>query len=124
MSDYKPFSIRERSRSFTHAFNGIFIFFRQEHNAVLHLLATVLVVALIILFPVSRIEIIVLIIVTGSVWVAEFFNTAIERIMDLITKEYHPEIKFIKDVTAAAVLITAIVAFVTACLVFVPKISI
>jgi len=41
--------------------------------------------------------------------------------MDFISVEQHPQIKFIKDVAAAAVLVAAIVAFITGCIVFIPK---
>lgn len=121
MSEYKPFSMKERSKSFRYAFEGILCFFKREHNAILHLLATVIVLILSIIFPVSRSEIIVLIIVIGLVWTAEFFNTAIEKMADLVSKEDHPEIKFIKDVAAAAVLVMAVVALLTGCLIFIPK---
>lgn len=122
MSEYKRFSVSERSKSFHFAFEGMCCFFKQEHNAILHLLATVAVIVLSIIFPVSRFEIIILVIVTGLVWAAEFFNTAIEKMADLISKEEQPEIKFIKDVAAAAVLVMAAVAFLTGCLIFIPKI--
>jgi hypothetical protein len=51
------------------------------------------------------------------VWMAELFNTAIEKTADLISKEKHPQIKLIKDVAAAAVLIAAIAAAVVGCIV-------
>jgi len=70
---------------------------------------------------VSHNEIISLIIVTGFVWVAEIFNTAIEKIMDFIAPGYHPEVKRIKDLAAAAVLVAAFIALVTGALIFIPK---
>ncbi|MBL7723021.1 MAG: diacylglycerol kinase family protein [Chitinophagaceae bacterium] len=124
MNEYKPFSVKKRSKSFRFAFEGMCCFFKQEHNAILHLLATVAVIVLSIIFPVSRFEIIILAIVTGLVWAAEFFNTAIEKMADLISKEDHPEIKFIKNVAAAAVLVMAAVALLAGYLIFIPKICI
>lgn len=122
MSEYKRFSVSERSKSFCYALEGMFCFFKREHNAVLHLLATVAVIVLSIIFPVTRFEVIILVIVTGLVWVTELINTAIEKTTDLISKEDHPEIKFIKDVAAAAVLVMAAVALLTGSLIFIPKI--
>lgn len=122
MSEYKRFSVSERSKSFRFAFEGMCCFFKQEHNAILHLLATVAVIVLSIIFPVTRFEIIILVIITGMVWVTELFNTAIEKTTDLISKEDHPEIKFIKDVAAAAVLVMAAIALLTGGLIFIPKI--
>jgi diacylglycerol kinase (ATP) len=64
---------------------------------------------------------IALVIVIGLVWVAEIFNTAIEKIMDLISPSYHPEVKLIKDLAAAAVLTTAFIAVIAGAIIFIPK---
>jgi diacylglycerol kinase (ATP) len=117
----KAFSIRARANSFRFAWEGIYNFFSQEHNAWLHLAASVTVFIAAWRFHISRNEIILLIIVIGFVWVAEIFNTAIEKIMDFISLQRHPEVKFIKDLAAAAVLIAALTALLTGGLIFIPK---
>lgn len=117
----KPFSLRARSKSFSYAFSGVKFFFQQEHNAILHVVATILVICLAFIFPVSTVEIILLTFSVGFVWAAELFNTAIEKTMDFISKEKQAPIKYIKDLSAAAVLIAASTAFVTGLLVFIPK---
>ena len=94
----KEFSFRERAGSFRYALNGIRRFFRQEHNAWIHLVASVAVFISAWGFRVSRHEMISLVIVTGFVWSAEIFNTTIERIMDFISPEKDPRIKSIKDI--------------------------
>ena len=121
MKTNKPFSATARFKSFGYAVQGILAFFRNEHNAVIHLLVTIIVAALAIILSLSRMEIVLIIIVCGGVWMAELFNTAIERTMDFISKEYHPAIKVIKNLSAAAVLVMAVVAMVTGCIVFIPK---
>lgn len=121
MNSYKPFSGRARARSFKYAFEGILFFFRTEHNALLHLLATAIVICLAIVFPISGYEAIALIIAAGLVWMAELFNTAIERIMDFISTEKKPQIKFIKDLSSAGVLVAAFMAVAVGCFVFIPK---
>lgn len=55
------------------------------------------------------------------VWTAELFNTAIEKVMDFISTERLPQIKWIKDMAAAAVLITALAAVIIGALIFIPK---
>lgn len=117
----KEFSFRERAGSFRYALNGIRGFFRQEHNAWIHLAASVAVLIAAWWFGVSRSEMLSLVIVTGLVWVAEIFNTAIERIMDFVAPEPHTEVKFIKDLAAAAVLLAAFIALVTGAFIFIPK---
>jgi len=121
MKNNKSFSIGARGKSFKYAFDGVIAFFKAEHNAVLHLAGTAAVVFLAIALHVSITEMIILVFAIGFVWVAELFNTAIEKIMDFISKEQHPKIKLIKDLSAAAVLVAAMVAFITGCIVFIPK---
>jgi len=62
-----------------------------------------------------------LLIVMALVWITEILNTCIEKIMDFVHPEYHPKVKIIKDMAAAAVLIMAIVAVIVGGLIFIPK---
>jgi diacylglycerol kinase (ATP) len=121
MKKNKTFSLNERSKSFKYAFEGIKTFFKTEQNARIHLLATIAVIVLSIIFPVSKMEAIALILTVGFVWVAEIFNTAIEKMMDFISEEKNLQIKNIKDLSAAAVLTAALIAVVTGCFIFIPK---
>ena len=115
------FSLRARRKSFKYAFEGILSFFREEHNASIHLVATIIVVFLAVGLSVSTGEAIALIIVIGLVWVAEIFNTAIEGIANFISPEKDARIKKIKDLSAAAVFFTAVIALLVGCFVFIPK---
>lgn len=118
----KAFSPLSRWQSMRCAFAGIKAFFLNEPNAVIHLLSTILVVLLSFLFSVSLNEALILTLVTAAVWAAELFNTAIEKTIDFVSEERHPAIQFIKDVSAAAVLVTAITALVAGLIIFLPKI--
>jgi len=118
----QPFSIRARARSFQYAFEGMIKLFQREHNILIHLFVTIAVIMLSIFTRVNKTEALSLVFVIGLVWIAELFNTAIEKIMDLISTQRHPQIKFIKDVSAAAVLIAATTAAITGCIIFIPKI--
>jgi len=117
------FSFRARLCSFRYAFNGLVRFFFEEHNAILHLLATVTVGILIIFFKIRGYELLALVIVTGGVWITELINTAIEKIMDHLSPEQHPQVKYIKDLAAAAVLVAAAVALMTGTIIFIPKLN-
>jgi diacylglycerol kinase len=118
----KQFSFRARANSFRYAWEGICRFFVHEHNTWIHLAATIAVFVAAWLLEVSHSEMILLIIVTGFVWVAEIFNTAIENAMDLISPDYHPKVKLVKDLSAAAVLIAAVISVITGAFIFIPKI--
>jgi len=115
------FSIRARLRSFRFAMEGISSFFLREHNAWLHFMATVAVFILAALVRVTKTELLALIFAIGFVWVAEMFNTCIERVMDFVSVKQDSEIKFIKDLAAGAVLTAAITALIVGLVIFIPK---
>ena len=54
----------------------------------------------------------------GLVWAAEAFNTAIEKLCDLVSPNHHPQVKAIKDLSAGAVLLVVLVAVVVGSLIF------
>ena len=115
------FSVRSRLRSFYYAGAGIKQFFRQEHNARIHLAAAIVVAILAWQLKVSQLEAVALVVVIGLVWVTEMLNTCLEKAMDMISREQHPEIKIIKDLAAGAVLIASITALIVGSFIFIPK---
>lgn len=117
----QQFSIRSRVKSFRFAMDGIASFFYREHNAWVHFAATIAVLALTVWVKVEKTELLALVFAIGFVWVAEMLNTCIERIMDFVSIQQHPEVKFIKDLAAGAVLVAAITALVVGAVVFIPK---
>jgi diacylglycerol kinase len=62
-----------------------------------------------------------LVIVIGAVFLTELLNSSIESLADLIDPEFNELIMRAKDYSAAAVLISAIVAIVVGGLIFIPK---
>lgn len=117
----QKFSWKQRGNSFIYAWKGIKALFRTEHNAWIHAgVAVAVMVASIILKP-SRTEIAVLVLTIAFVFVTEILNTAVEKTMDFISTDRHPQIALVKDLAAAAVLISAIAAVVVGALIFIPK---
>lgn len=106
---------------FRHAFAGIYAIIRSERNFKIHLVCAIVAVILGFLMALSRQEWIVVIFAIALVMQAEILNTAIEKTIDYIKPEYHPAAKLIKDLSAGAVLVTALGAFVVGILLFVPK---
>jgi len=121
-SQFKPFSTRQRLKSFVYAFAGIWYFFRREHNAWIHAIAAFVVLVVAFLTSISALEIIVILISIALVWITEMFNTAIESIMDHVSPAQHPNVKVIKDLAAGGVLIAAFTAFIIGLIIFIPKI--
>ena len=117
----ETFSWKARAKSFVYAWDGIKALMRTEHNTYIHIASAVITVALGFVFNISRVEFLILIVVISMVIVAEVFNTAIEKTMDFISVERHPQIKLVKDLASAAVLLAAFAAVVVGGIIFIPK---
>ncbi len=118
----KPFSMRERLRSFSYAFAGISRLIKEEHNARIHCVIAVLVVLMGILLRISYMEWIVVVLLIGLVLMAEGFNSAIESLSDVVSPEKNAGIKHAKDLAAGAVLLLVIAAVIIGFIIFLPKI--
>jgi diacylglycerol kinase (ATP) len=66
-------------------------------------------------------ELLLVIVAITLVIVAEMINTAIETVVDMYTKEYHPLAEVAKNVAAGAVLITVLNAIMIGYYVFLKK---
>ena len=119
----QSFSMKKRLRSFRHAFNGIRLAISGEHNMRIHLVAMILVVAAGFILGISSHDWIAIVFAIGFVFAAELFNSAIESLADFISQGHHVDIGKIKDIAAAAVLISAFTAFAIGILVFWPHVK-
>ena len=122
MKKQEKFSIAKRLKSFTYAFNGLRILFREEHNSRIHLFATVCVIVAGVLLKLSILEWVAIAFAVGLVFSGEIFNSSIEDLADVVCPERDNRIKKVKDMAAAAVLVNAIAAATIGLLVFLPKI--
>jgi diacylglycerol kinase (ATP) len=94
--------------SFRWAFEGWAYVLRTQRNAWFHALASLAVIGLALWLRLPGRDWAILILTMGFVWAAEFANTALEAVVDLIQPEQHPTAKVAKDVSAAMVLLAAI----------------
>lgn len=118
-----PFvNLRKAVLSFRYAGKGILDLFWLENNARIHLLAALAAVGAGYFFRISTTEWALVITQITLVWMAEGFNTALEKLSDAVSTDYHPLIKSVKDLAAGGVLLAAICALVVGTLVFLPKI--
>jgi len=115
------FSISGRIRSIGFALEGIAVLLRSQHNAWIHLCATILVIVAAAALGVDAREWLALVVAITMVWVAEAFNTALEFVCDVVSPDFHPLIKKAKDVSAGAVLFSACGAIVIGGIVFLPR---
>lgn len=117
----KSFSWKARGASFRFAWQGIRALFRTEHNAWIHSGLTIAAAVLSLLLQISKTEFILLILAVTLVWVTELINTAIEKTADFISTQKHPQIGLVKDLAAAAVLLSAVAALTIGTIIFLPK---
>ncbi len=101
-------SVTKTARSFRYAWHGVYLVIRFENNTRVHLLASVAAVALGILLSLNYVEWELILMQIGLVWAAETFNTALEKLVDLVSPEYHPLAGKVKDIAAGAVLVLSV----------------
>ena len=112
--------IRKLIKSFSYAIQGI-LTAMSEQNFRFHLLSAVIVVIAGFFTGLSITEWIIIVLVITLVIAAEMFNTAIERVVNLASPDYHPLAKQAKDVAAASVLVFATCSVIIGILIFLPK---
>ena len=106
--------------SFRFAFSGLWYALRTQRNTRIHLTIAAAVVALGLYLDLSFLHWAVLTLTIGFVLVSEMLNTVAETLVDLVSPGYHPLAKVIKDVTAGAVLLAAVVSVVVGLLLLGP----
>ena len=116
------FTLKKRLSSFKYAFKGLSIILSTQHNFLIHLVIALVVTTLGLILHISNFEWILLILTIAMVLSAEAFNTAIEKLTDLVSPEYDFRAGKIKDISAASVLITAICSVIIGLIIFLPKI--
>lgn len=109
-------------KSFCHAIDGIVASIKYEHNMIIMLIATVLVVFMGIYFNIKIYEWLFCISIIGAIFASELINTAIEALVDLDSFEINPLAKFAKDAASGATLILCVVALIGSLIIFIPYI--
>ena len=115
-----PF-LKQRANAFKYAWQGIAYLFRNETHARIHLVAALLVLITGCMLHISPLEWCCIIICIGGVFMAEAFNTAVEKVADKVTRRHDPLIGIAKDVAAGAVLLFVIASVAVGLIIFLPK---
>lgn len=112
-----------RLQSLGNAFRGLLQAVKAEPNLVIELLLLLAAVIAGWLLQIDAGEWLAVVLSATAVIGLELLNTAVERTCNLVSPGFHPEVKIIKDVSAAAVLVAAIGSVVVALLIFIPRIQ-
>lgn len=123
MKDPKDSFIVERLKSIRYALRGIWLLIKSEASIKIQVSIAVLGIAMGFYFDISATEWLAQLLVIGLVLVAEALNTGIEKLSDFIHPDYHEKIGFIKDVSAGAAAIAAIISLAVAGIIYIPKIA-
>ena len=121
MPKKENFSIKKRLQSFRFAIKGIKNLIINEHNARIHLTALLVVIGLGLFLKLELMEWVAITIVSGIVMLTELINTAIENLADMVEPKWNEKIGKIKDYSAGAVLVAAIVSVIVGSVIFIPK---
>ncbi|MCM8814149.1 MAG: diacylglycerol kinase [Candidatus Omnitrophica bacterium] len=105
--------------SFNYAIEGLTYVLKTQKNMRWHLLAAIIIVMLGLYYDLTKTELLLLFLTISLVFVTEMINTGVELIIDLITKEFHPLARIIKDVCAGAVLVASLNALFVGYILFV-----
>lgn len=114
--------IRKHHISFNVAWAGLAWALSTQPNFRVHLVISILVIAIGIYFGISRIEMIVIVFTIVLGLASEMINTSLEAVTDLVTSEWKKEAKIAKDVAAGMMLTVAFGAVVVASIIFIPYI--
>ena len=109
-------------KSLKHAFNGLNLIVKNERNFRIILVFSVFVITAGFIFRITHFEWVAITIVIALVFVSETINSVIEAICDTVSHDFKVNIKYAKDVSAGAVLVSSLVSIVAGLLIFVPYI--
>jgi diacylglycerol kinase (ATP) len=111
-------SVFKLLKSFGFAFSGLESAVRSENNFIYHFLGCISSFLLGFYLKISTYHWAIIILLIGMVIAAEVFNTAIEKLTDIVSPEFDIKAGQVKDISAGAVLLVSITAAVTGLFVF------
>ncbi|MDN4031197.1 diacylglycerol kinase family protein [Chryseobacterium gambrini] len=105
-------------KSLRNAFRGVFLMMKHERNFQLEFAAFLVNLFLIFYLNLSSTDTILILMVSFGVLTTEILNTAIEKICDFVQPEFDKRIGFIKDISAGAVVLMAILSVIVGVMVY------
>ena len=102
------------------ALQGIMQFFSRDRNGKIQLVIGIVAIILGFTVSLTSYQWLLVLLCIGLVISLEMINSAIERYCDLVTTDFHPGIKIIKDVAAGAVLVASIMSLIIGLIIFIP----
>jgi diacylglycerol kinase len=107
-------------KSFTYAFKGLYKVFKEEQNLKIQSFIALAVVAAGFIFNIKKTEWLIIILFIVLVILMEIVNSAVERVTDILKPRIHDYVKEIKDIMAAAVMVSSVAAAIIGLIIFWP----
>jgi len=111
----------KKNNPLVYAILGVINVTRTETNFKIQILAAILVVTAGIIFQLTALEWIAVIICIALVLIAEIFNTALEKLTDLVSPEWNEAAGVVKDISASAVLVASVLSLICSGIIFLPR---
>jgi diacylglycerol kinase len=111
---------KQLKKSLDHASKGLFDLIRQEQNLQIEILIGIFILILAFVLRLSTNDLSLVLLVITLVLLTELINSAVERAIDVLKPRIHNYVKEIKDIMAAASLLSVIVAMIIGLLIFSP----
>ena len=112
--------IKRLFKSFKYALKGLIKVFKEEQNFRIQSFAGGIVILLGIYFNINSIEWSILVIIIILVLLMEIANSGVERIADVLQPRINSYVKEIKDIMAAAVMVSSFGAIIVGIIIFLP----
>ena len=105
-------------KSVGYAVNGIVAALKDQRNLAIQSVIAIAVIAAGFYFGITSIEWCIILILIGTVLSLELMNSALEELVNLVTKEKHPLAGKVKDIAAGAVLVFSVIAGIVGIIIF------
>lgn len=102
--------------------DGINYTITHENNFKREMILGIIAVILSAVLKINILEWVIVLLLINFVLVCELINTALEKAVDLYTKEFNQTAKIVKDVASATVLVMSIFSAIIGAIIFIPKI--
>jgi diacylglycerol kinase len=116
-------NLKKLFKSFKYAWRGLKYVLKNEQNFQIEVLLGLFVIILMYLMPTRTLEKIALFTVVFAMLVMELINTIFERVVDILKPRVHPYAQLVKDIMAAAVLLSSLGAVIVGTIIFWPYVK-
>ena len=118
----KKFGPKRIINAIKNSISGLTAAYTSEPSLMILCLLSICLIILGIIFKITVLEWVAVIICIATCSATELLNTAIEKVVDLVTKEFNPLAKNAKDMASAAEFIFVMMSVCILAIIYIPRI--